>query len=145
VRLIVVDRDIATVRRAPGPFPEIVAVVADATALPLRERAADVVTCSLTLHHLEEGEAVAALAEMAAVARQEVIVNDLRRGYLSLVLVWLATRLLRMHRVSRYDGPLSVRRSYSASEIRTLAEKAGLQHIVVAAYPMLARVMARLS
>jgi ubiquinone/menaquinone biosynthesis C-methylase UbiE len=146
VRLIVVDRDPAGVRRAWGPaFPEIVTIVADATALPLREGGADVVTCSLTLHHLEEGEAVAALAEMAAVARQDVVVNDLRRGYLSLVLVWLATRLLRMHRVSRHDGLLSVRRSYSASELRALAEKAGLQHIVVGVYPMLGRVMARLS
>jgi ubiquinone/menaquinone biosynthesis C-methylase UbiE len=145
-RFIVVDRDTASVRRARGrACPEVVTIVADATALPLREGAADVVTCSLTLHHLQEDEAVAALAEMAAVAGQGVIVNDLRRGYLSLVLVWLATRLLRMHRVSRHDGPLSVRRSYSMSEIRALAEKAGFQHIAVAAYPVLGRVMARLS
>jgi ubiquinone/menaquinone biosynthesis C-methylase UbiE len=145
-RVIVVDRDTAGVRHArASACPEIVTIVADATALPLREGAADVVTCSLTLHHLDEGEAVAALADMATVARGDVIVNDLRRGYLSLVLVWLATRLLRMHRVSRHDGPLSVRRSYSTSEIRALAEKAGFQHIAVAAYPALARVMARLS
>ena len=146
VRVIVVDRDTASVRRGCGPAcTDIVTIVADATALPLRDGGADVATCSLTLHHLEHGEAVAALAEMAAVARQGVIVNDLRRGYLSLALVWLATHLLRMHPVSRHDGPLSVRRSYSASEIAALAEKAGLRRIAVAAYPMLARVMARLS
>jgi len=145
-RIIVVDRDTASVRRARGPAcPEIVTIVADATALPLREGAADVVTCSLTLHHLDEAEAVAALADMAAAARRGVIVNDLRRGYLSLVLVWLATRLLAMHRVSRHDGVLSVRRSYSTSELRALAEKAGFQQIAVAAYPVVARVMARLS
>jgi ubiquinone/menaquinone biosynthesis C-methylase UbiE len=145
VRVIVVDRDAASVVRARGlASPDVVAVVADATALPLREGAVDVVTFSLTLHHLEPDEAVAALAEMAAVARHGVIVNDLRRGRLSLALVWLATRLLRMHPVSRHDGPLSVRRSYSAAELRALAEKAGLQRIAITAYPWLARVVARL-
>jgi ubiquinone/menaquinone biosynthesis C-methylase UbiE len=143
VRVVVVDRDGATVLRARGP--DVVAVIADATALPLREGAADVATFSLTLHHLEPDEAVAALAEMAAVARHGIIVNDLRRGYLSLALVWLATRLLRMHPVSRHDGPLSVRRSYSAAEMRALAEKAGLQRIAIAAYPLLARLVARLA
>jgi ubiquinone/menaquinone biosynthesis C-methylase UbiE len=146
VRVVVVDRDAAGVARARGPaWPDVVSVIADATALPLREGAADVVTFSLTLHHLEPDEAVAALGEMAAAARHGVIVNDLRRGHLSLALVWLATRLLRMHPVSRHDGPLSVRRSYSAAEIRTLAEKAGLQRIAIAAYPLLARLVARVS
>lgn len=146
VRVIVVDRDAASVARARRPaYPEIMAVVGDATALPLREGAADVVTFSLTLHHLEPDEAVASLAEMAAVARQGVIVNDLRRGYLSLALVWLTTHLVRMHPVSRHDGPLSVRRSYSGAEVRALAEKAGLQRIAIVAYPMLGRLVALLS
>jgi ubiquinone/menaquinone biosynthesis C-methylase UbiE len=146
VRVIVVDRDAAVVARAPRPaYPEIVAVAGDATALPLREGAADVVTFSLTLHHVEPDEAATALAEMAAVGRHGVIVNDLQRGYLSLALVWLATQILRMHPVSRHDGPLSVRRSYSAAEMRALAEKAGLEQIDIVAYPMLARVVAVLS
>jgi ubiquinone/menaquinone biosynthesis C-methylase UbiE len=146
LRVIVVDRDAASVARALGPAaPEILAVVADATALPLREGGADVATFSLTLHHLEPDEAAAALAEMAAAVRQGVIVNDLRRGYLSLALVWLATRLMRMHPVSRHDGPLSVRRSYSAAEVRALAEKAGLQRIAISSHPWLARLVAVLS
>jgi ubiquinone/menaquinone biosynthesis C-methylase UbiE len=143
VRMVVIDSDMASVRRA--RTADILAVVADATALPLREGSADVVTASLTLHHLEPDDAVASLAEMAAVARHGVIVNDLRRGYLSLALVWVATRLLRMHRVSRHDGPLSVRRAYSAGELRALAEKAGLHRIAITSYPMLARLVARIS
>jgi hypothetical protein len=50
-----------------------------------------------------------------------------------------------MHPISRHDGPMSVRRSYSALEIRTLAEKAGLHRIAITAYPLLARVVARLA
>lgn len=143
VRVVVVDRDAASVARA--RYPEIMTVVGDVTALPIREDGADVVTLSLTLHHLEPDEAVTALGEMAAVARHGVIVNDLWRGYLSLALVWLGTRVLGLHPVSRHDGPLSVRRSYSGAEVRALAEKAGLRRITIRAYPLLARLVAVLS
>lgn len=146
VRVIVVDRDAASLTHVPrAAYPEIVAVLGDATALPLREDGADVVISSLTLHHLEPDAAVASLAEMAAAARHAAIVNDLARGYLSLAIVWLGTRLLRMHPVSRHDGPLSVRRAYTTAEVRALAEKAGLHHVVVARYPLLARLLAVIS
>jgi ubiquinone/menaquinone biosynthesis C-methylase UbiE len=143
VRVIVVDRDAASVTHVPrAAYPEIVAVLGDATALPLREDGADVVISSLTLHHLEPDGAVASLAEMAAVARQAAIVNDLSRGYLSLAIVWLGTRLLPMHRVSRHDGPLSVRRAYTGDELSALAEKAGIAPPRIRRYPFLGRLVA---
>src|SRR2546422_1007887 len=39
-------------------------------------------------------------------------------------------------------GPLSVRRSYSPTEVRELAEKAGITNLVVRRYPWLGRVIA---
>ncbi len=145
VRVVVVDRDgesLALAGPARAEFPEIVMVAADAGALPLREGWADVVVSSLTLHHLEPPAAVATLAEMRAVARLRVVVNDLLRTRLSLSLVWLATRVLARHSVSRYDGPLSVRRSYSPEELRALAGKAGLSRLRIRRYPFLGRLLA---
>ena len=145
IRVVVVDRDVETLalaRRACAAYPEISLVVADATALPLREVAADVVTSALTLHHLEPDAAVASLREMAAAARRAVIVNDLLRTRLALGLVWLATRLLRCHPISRHDGPLSVRRAYSAAELAALAQKAGITTLTVRAYPLYGRLVA---
>jgi len=145
IRVIVVDRDaesLALARHACAGYPEIRLVLADATALPVREGAADVVASALTLHHLEPDAAVASLREMAAAARRAVIVNDLLRTRLALGLVWLATRLLRCHPISRHDGPLSVRRAYSAAELTALAQKAGITTLRVRAHPIYGRLIA---
>jgi ubiquinone/menaquinone biosynthesis C-methylase UbiE len=143
VHVVVVDRDPDLLDAARRHAPSDISLVrADATALPFREGSADVVTMSLTLHHMEPDAAVTSLREMHAVARVAVIVNDLLRTRLSLVLVWLATRLLARHPISRHDGPLSVRRAYSPGELRALAEKAGLPTPRVERYPGRGRVLA---
>src|SRR2546426_7725108 len=134
VRVIIVDREASSVGGG------TLVVRADATALPLRDGAADVVTTALTLHHLEPEAAVRCLAEMRAVARDAVIVNDLWRTRLTLVLVWIATRLFTRHRFAWDDGPLSVRRSYSPPQLRQLAQKAGITNPPVRRHPWLRRV-----
>ena len=148
VRVVVVDRDPAALgfaRAAVARYPEIMLVRGDAAALPCRERAADIVTSALTLHHLEPAQAAVGLREMAAAARIAVVVNDLLRRRLSLGLVWLATRLLGCHPISRHDGPLSVRRSYSRDELQALAEKAGARRLTIREYPVLGRLLAVMS
>ena len=143
LHVVVVDRDpdlLAIARR--GEPTALSLVRADATALPFREHSADVVTMSLTLHHMEPDAAATSLAEMLGVARGTVIVNDLLRTRPSLWLVWLATRLLACHPISRHDGPLSVRRAYSPEELRKLAEKAGAPVPRIERYPWLGRVLA---
>jgi 2-polyprenyl-3-methyl-5-hydroxy-6-metoxy-1,4-benzoquinol methylase len=145
VRVLVCDTDAATLglaRRRTAGYPEIALVQADATALPIREGAADVVVAALTLHHLDREAAAACLAEMRAAAPLAVV-NDLLRTRPSLVLVWLVTRLLRLHPVSRHDGPVSVRRAYSPDELAVLAEKAG-GRAHVRRYPCLGRLVAEI-
>jgi hypothetical protein len=127
VRVLVLDTDAATLalaRRRTAAYPEIAVVHGDAIALPLRAGAADVIIAALTLHHLDPAGAAACLAEMRAAAPLAVV-NDLLRSRVSLVLVWLVTRLLRLHPVSRHDGPVSVRRAYSPGELAALAAQAG--------------------
>jgi Methyltransferase domain len=139
LRAIVVDRAVD----GAGPRGEGVTLIrADATALPFRPWAAHVVTTSLTLHHLEPAAAVQCLREMRAAARLGVVVNDLLRTRLVLALVWLATRVVTRHRFARHDGPLSVRRAYSPSELRSLAAAAGLAPPVIRRHPWWGRLVA---
>ena len=145
VRVIVVDRDAATLalaRRRTAAYPEIALVQADAGALPLRETSADVTHAALTLHHLDADGAAACLAQMA-MAAPVAIVNDLLRTRLTLLLVSLATRVLRLHPVSRHDGPVSVRRAWSAEEVSMLADKAG-RRARITRHPWLGRLVAEI-
>ena len=145
MRVLVVDSDAPTLslaRQRTAAYPEIALVQAEAAVLPLRDGAADVAVAALTLHHLDQDAAVGCLAAMAA-ASSLAVVNDLLRTRTSLALVWLTTRLLRLHPVSRHDGPLSVRRAYSAGEVVRLAEKAGVR-ARVRRYPWLARLVAEI-
>jgi len=105
---------------------------ADALALPYPDDAFDFALCSTTLHHFDGGDEVRVLGEMSRVAGRALIVNDLRRSSAGL----LGARLLaatawRRSRLTRHDGPLSVRRAFTADELRDAAERAGLRDPVV--------------
>ncbi|MGH3181042.1 MAG: methyltransferase domain-containing protein [Streptosporangiaceae bacterium] len=69
--------------------------------------------------HPGDGAASRLLAEMLRVARHAVLINDLDRGWLG----YLAIQLLgvRFSRITRHDGPRSVRQAYTARELEALA------------------------
>jgi SAM-dependent methyltransferase len=86
----------------------------------------DAVMCSLFLHHLEEGQAIALLRRMADMAGRLLLVNDLERGWFGLLAAHVATHLLTSSPVVRVDGPRSVEAAFTPVEARALAEAAGL-------------------
>jgi SAM-dependent methyltransferase len=144
VRVVLLDRDLEGLVLAEAACrgcPEILRVCADATALPFRDEGVDVTTASLVLHHLPPDAAAASLEAMRAAARLGVVVNDLLRTRLAWLLVVVGTRLFAPHRVSRHDGPLSVRRAYAPAELRVLGEKAGWPHVTIRCYPPLGRLV----
>lgn len=93
------------------------AVVADALALPFRDRSFDLVSCSLFAHHLDSLQLEAFAAEASRVSRRAVLINDLIRHPVHLILVYAGFPLMRSH-VSRVDGVASVRRAYTPQEMR---------------------------
>lgn len=86
----------------------------------------DAILCSLFLHHLDETQAVSLLARMSEMAGRLVLVNDLQRGWTSLLAAHLVTRLLTTSTIVHVDGPRSVEAAFTAAEARALAERAGL-------------------
>jgi SAM-dependent methyltransferase len=102
-------------------------VLGDALRLPFADRSFDLALCTLTLHHFTDDDAVALVREMARVARCAVLVNDLERTRLNyLGARALAATVWRGNRLTRHDGPLSVRRSFTAAELGDVGRRAGL-------------------
>jgi len=90
-------------------------VAGDALALPFCHQSFDAVTCGLFAHHLEPDALVAFVNEGLRVARVALLINDLIRHPVHLGLVYAS---LPLHgRLSRHDGPASVRRSYTIREM----------------------------
>lgn len=109
--------------RAGGLIP----ICADALALPIASKSVDIVVCSQTLHHFEASDAIAVLRELDRVARQRVIVSDIRRSWLAAAGIWLASYPLGFHPVSRHDGVVSVLRGFTTGELSQLVQRATQQ------------------
>jgi ubiquinone/menaquinone biosynthesis C-methylase UbiE len=103
----------------------------NALQLSYADRAFDIVLCTLALHHFDPVEAVQLLHTMARVSKRSVLVFDVVRSPLAYWGAVLLTRVLRMHPMTCHDAPISVRRAYSAPELRRLAEQAGLGQVQV--------------
>lgn len=134
IRVFALDRDAATLRIAAQvvrDYPEISFLRGDALALPIRPEAVDLTISAMTLHHLEPDAGVQYLAEMDRAARVGFVVNDLVRSRIAHWVVWLITRFITRSAISRHDGPLSVKRSYTPREVSGLCEQAGLKGVDV--------------
>jgi ubiquinone/menaquinone biosynthesis C-methylase UbiE len=143
--LDVVGVDIKPLHLRDAP-PGIRPVVADAHRLPFPSRSFDVVTASLFLHHFDGHEVAGALREFARVARRALVVNDLRRARVPYYFGRLFFPLLFRSRVSVQDGLLSIRRAFTARELREAFEAAGMAHVrIERAFPYRLLATARFS
>lgn len=128
-RLLGADIDLATIRTG-VQLPEnhqIQFIQSDILALPFADSSIDIAMCSMTLHHLDDAEAVIALREMARVARLGIIVNDLVRRTHGYAVAWLLGRLATSNRLTRHDAHRSILRGRTERELEQLALQAGLQ------------------
>jgi SAM-dependent methyltransferase len=87
---------------------------------------ADVIVCSLLLHHFADSKIPFILGQFAQHATRLVLIEDLLRSYLGLGLCWAGTRLLTRSRIVHVDGVLSVRAAFSLPEIRRLVQTSRL-------------------
>jgi 2-polyprenyl-3-methyl-5-hydroxy-6-metoxy-1,4-benzoquinol methylase len=87
---------------------------------------ADIVICSLFLHHLAEPQILDLLRRMKRLARRRVIVSDLERSPLAWWGVWLAARAVSRSPVVHVDSALSVGAGFRREELADLFARAGL-------------------
>lgn len=128
LHVVGLDRSDAVLAIARARTPEAAGlqfVRGDATALPFADGSFDIATCNLALHHFEVDKAAVVLRELRRVSRLTPLVCDLERSRLGYVAALLFARLLAKNRLTKYDGPLSVRRAYTKRELLAFAVTAG--------------------
>jgi ubiquinone/menaquinone biosynthesis C-methylase UbiE len=126
--VVAVDRQFDTLRLAREATPahqRMLFVQADARQLPFRARGADLVFCSLALHHFSDADAVSVLREMKRVGRMGAACVDLVRGRVAAFCIWLLTAVVMRHEMTRHDARLSIRRAFNHAELLGLAKRAG--------------------
>jgi hypothetical protein len=106
------------------------AVVGNGLALPFSDASFDLVSCGLFAHHLSPDEVVQFVKEGLRVCRVAVLINDLVRDPIHLALVYAAYPLYRS-RLTRHDGPASVRAAYTPTEMRALIANAGTGQVEI--------------
>ena len=127
--LIGVERHGAAARLA-AQGGALAPLVADASLLPLRAGSVDLVLCSQLLHHFRGRVLVAAIAELARVARLGVVVADLRPSAVAALGFWLAAFPLHFHPVTRHDGFVSVLRGFTPAALEDACREAGVRAAV---------------
>ncbi|HET6579809.1 MAG TPA: methyltransferase domain-containing protein [Gemmatimonadales bacterium] len=100
--------------------------VACAGAPPFGEKSVDLVLLSQVAHHLAPASAVRLFRACDRLARRAVIVADLRRGPLGPLVFRTGARALGFDPITMVDGVTSLRRGYTAGELRALLAAAGV-------------------
>lgn len=93
---------------------------------------ADVVICSLFLHHFTAEQVVGILGKLQRAATSLLLVEDLLRSQVGYVLCKIGVHALSRSRIVHVDGPLSVRAAFTIREMQELSQQAGLEHATIA-------------
>ena len=127
IRITAVDFQPATLELAmerSKSFPEITFLKSDVLKF-VPEGSADLVFCSLALHHFGEAEAISLLKNARTMTQGRILIADLERTDLGIAGIYLLTACAFREPMTRFDARLSIRRAFSFQEMRQLASVAG--------------------
>jgi 2-polyprenyl-3-methyl-5-hydroxy-6-metoxy-1,4-benzoquinol methylase len=89
---------------------------------------ADVVTAGLFCHHLTDDELIEFFKNINSLASIGCIINDLHRSPVAFYFIKMATMLFSKSRFTKNDAPLSVLRSFSKNDLKTLLHQANVKN-----------------
>lgn len=100
--------------------PKLSFRLADVATLVARGERFDFVLSNHVVHHLDVPGLQAMLTATRALGARIVVFNDIRRSDLAYLGFWLLTAVAFRRSYIRHDGLISIRRSYTAKELRAL-------------------------
>lgn len=111
---------VAEAARQTQQWPEVAVIRGDGRAPPFQEASFDFVLSSQMLHHFSDETIIALLRTWSRLARKAILVSDLVRDPLAYLGIRVITHLFTRNEMTRFDGPLSVRRALTLNEWREL-------------------------
>ena len=128
LKIISIDKNL---RVLSGSINSLGKINSDAFELPFKNNSCDIIHAALFLHHFTEEQIHILLKEFLRIARKGVIINDLQRSWLALRGIKILTLLFSKSAMVKNDGPLSVKRGFTKSEIINLLSYAGIKNFVI--------------
>jgi SAM-dependent methyltransferase len=128
-RIVALEPELITAQEAAHQtqhWPEITVIRGDALAPPFKATSFDFVLASQMLHHFADDRIMALLKIWSKLARKAILVSDLVRDPLAYYGIRMITHLFTRNQMTRFDSPLSVRRSLTLNEWRELFREAAI-------------------
>lgn len=98
------------------------------TELTLPPNSVDIVLITLVCHHIEDDDLILFLQQANNAACKAVIINDLHRHFLAYWFYKILSPIMFHNRLIAHDGLISIKRSFTRSELRFLLKQANISH-----------------
>jgi len=116
-------------RKACRDYQEIRLMEGDLSRLSSLQEPFDYAISSLCLHHLTNETIVQLLTKSDHFVQRGIIMNDLKRSSRAWAWIWALSRIFHAPPIVQQDGPLSVRRAFTAQELNDFARKADVPYL----------------
>lgn len=128
LQIISVDKNISVLNYSKNSLQKI---NSDAYRLSFKDECCDIVHIALFLHHFNEDQIGKLLNEFLRICKKGIIINDLQRSLLALAGIKLLTVLFSKSILVKKDAPVSVKRSFTKSEIINFLRKSGISNYII--------------
>ncbi len=92
-------------------------VCGDALDLPIKKNSFDLIHASLFIHHLTENQIEELFKNLISIAKEGIIINDLRRSVFALAGIKILTSIFSKSKMVKHDAPVSVKRGFTKIEL----------------------------
>lgn len=128
IKIISIDKNL---RALNSQNNRLLKINSDAFILPFKDNSCDIIHAALFFHHFNENEIRKLLKEFLRIAQHGIIISDLQRSYFALIGIKILTILFSKSEMVKNDGPLSVKRGFTKSELINLLSGTGTKNLVI--------------
>ncbi|QNJ98778.1 methyltransferase domain-containing protein [Constantimarinum furrinae] len=104
-------------------YPNITYKAMDVFSPSIHELQADIVLCTLFLHHFKNEDIATLLKDLLKNTKVGIVINDLRRSSVAFRLFRMVSPLLVKTKIARHDGLVSIARGFTNSDIWEISTK----------------------